>query len=117
MSAPKHTPGPWIPCGYWVEHPNHKQNDICNCDPASMGEEGRSDAEIRANTVLIAAAPELLAELQAAHRIIRNALAVMTHEQKAEWGRLNAQHGVDGEGITRANERENVIALAGGTAC
>lgn len=60
---------------------------------------------------------QLLSELQAAHRIIRNALAVMTNEQKAEWGRLNAQHGVDGEGITRANERENVIALAGGTAC
>lgn len=54
--------------------------------------------------------PTLLAELEAAHRIIRNALAVMTTEQKAEWGRLNARDGVDGEGVTRANEREAVIA-------
>lgn len=57
---------------------------------------------------------DLLRELQAAHQIIRNALAVMTVEQKAEWGRLNERDGVDGEGITRANEREAVIAKAGG---
>lgn len=60
------------------------------------------------------ASPELLRELQAAHQIIRNALAVMTVEQKEEWGRLNERDGVDGEGVTRANEREAVIAKAGG---
>lgn len=65
---------------------------------------------------LIASAPELLHELEAAHRIIRHALAVMTTEQKAEWGRLNAAAGVDGEGVTRANERAAVIARAGGKA-
>jgi len=54
----------------------------------------------------------LLNELEAAHRIIRNALAVMTAEQKAEWGRLNERDGVAGEGISRANEREAVIAQA-----
>lgn len=63
---------------------------------------------------LMAASPDLLRELCAAHQIIRNALAVMTVEQKAEWGRLNERDGVDGEGITRANEREAVIAKAGG---
>jgi hypothetical protein len=55
---------------------------------------------------------ELLRELEAAHRIIRHALAVMTTAQKAEWGRLNAAAGVDGEGVTRANEREAVLANA-----
>lgn len=55
------------------------------------------------------AAPKLLAELCAAHKIIQNALAVMTPEQKAEWGRLNARDGLEGEGITRANERLAVI--------
>lgn len=59
---------------------------------------------------------ELLAELQAAHRIIRNALQVMSTEQKTRWGYLNAADGVDGEGITRANERAAVMQRAGGTA-
>jgi len=63
---------------------------------------------------LIAAAPELLTELQAAHQIIRNALAVMSTKQKLEWGRRNARDGVEGEGVTRANEREAVIARATG---
>lgn len=61
---------------------------------------------------LIGAAPQLLNELEDAHLIIRHALAVMTTEQKAEWGRLNAAAEVDGEGITRANEREAAIAAA-----
>lgn len=54
----------------------------------------------------------VLDELVAAHQIIRNALAVMTTEQKVEWGRLNARDSVDGEGVTRANEREAVIKAA-----
>lgn len=57
-----------------------------------------------------------LTELEAAHRIIRNALAIMTTAQKAQWGRLNARDGVNGEGVTRANEREAVIAQAKGGA-
>lgn len=63
----KHTPGPWYAVGSWVEHENDKVADICNCDPESMGQEhlGRSDAEIRANARLIAAAPDLLAACEA----------------------------------------------------
>ncbi|WJJ93415.1 hypothetical protein [Neopusillimonas aromaticivorans] len=53
---------------------------------------------------------ELLVELQHAHKIIRNALAVMTPNQKRIWAEMNADDGCDGEGITRANEREAVIA-------
>ncbi len=54
----------------------------------------------------------LLGELQAAHTIIRNALAVMTTEQKTAWGELNERDQVAGEGITRANERDQVLAAA-----
>ena len=74
---------------------------------------GESD-ESRANARLIAAAPDLLSELKNAHLIIRNALRVMTPEQKSEWGRLNAHAGVEGEGVTRANEREAAISKATG---
>jgi hypothetical protein len=54
----------------------------------------------------------LLGELQAAHTIIRNALAVMTTEQKTAWGELNERDQVAGDGITRANERTQAIAAA-----
>ena len=50
-----------------------------------------------------------LKELKAAHQIIRNALSIMTTAQKMKWQKLNERDGVDGEGTTRANEREAVI--------
>jgi len=59
---------------------------------------------------------ELLHELQLAHRIILNALAVMTPEQKSEWAARNILSGNDSEGTTRAHEREAVIAKALGSA-
>lgn len=55
---------------------------------------------------------DLLRELQAAHQIILNALAVMTAEQKEEWGRLNDRDGVEGEGVTRYSERVAVLTRA-----
>jgi transcriptional regulator with XRE-family HTH domain len=57
-------------------------------------------------------ASDLLNELKAAHVIIRNGLNLMTMEQKYQWGEVNARDGVDGEGVTRANERLAVIAAA-----
>jgi hypothetical protein len=119
MSTPKHTPGPWqadYPDGWggvFIE-------SACAGHPliASLYDRESAfppdDDERKANARLISAAPELLAELEAAHWIIRYALAVMTSEQKVEWGRLNASAGVDGEGITRANERDAAIAKATG---
>lgn len=59
---------------------------------------------------------ELLRELQAAHLIIRNALNLMSTSQKMVWGERNARDGVDGDGITRAFEREAVIARVTGAA-
>ena len=72
------------------------------------------DSQTRANARLIAASPELLQELEKAHRIISNALNLMTSEQKRNWANANARDGVDGEGITRATEREAVIAKTKG---
>ncbi len=63
----KHTKGEWIAVGYWVEHPDDKVADICDCNPECMGQGhlGRTPEEIVANARLIAAAPELLTALQA----------------------------------------------------
>ena len=57
---------------------------------------------------------ELLKELKAAHQIIRNALNVMTMEQKTKWTELNNAQGLVDFGATWANERELVIAKATG---
>lgn len=59
---------------------------------------------------------ELLRELQASHRIIRNMLGLLSISQVAVLAERNARDQVDGEGITRANEREAVIRRAGGAA-
>ena len=59
---------------------------------------------------------ELLRELQASHRIIRNMLGLLSVSQVAVLAERNARDLVDGEGITRANEREAVIRRAGGVA-
>lgn len=61
----KHTPGPWIAVGSWVEVESDDIPDICTCDPNHMGQASlhRSDEEVVANARLIAAAPEMLAML------------------------------------------------------
>jgi len=62
----KHTPGPWIAVGLWVEHSDDRVADICNCNTNAMSQEhlGRSNKEMAANARLIAAAPEMLEALQ-----------------------------------------------------
>ncbi|MBB3259008.1 hypothetical protein F4827_003882 [Paraburkholderia bannensis] len=52
----------------------------------------------------------LVHELRMAHHIIRNALAVMTTAQQVAWAGMNARDGVDGEGATRAAERDALLA-------
>lgn len=66
----KHTRGPWIAVGTWVEYPNDKIADICTCDPEATGQAhlNRPYAESMANARLIAAAPELLEALVEAYR-------------------------------------------------
>jgi len=53
---------------------------------------------------------ELLREIEMAHLIIRNALNLMDVDMKWRWGEQNSKDGVDGDGITRALEREALIA-------
>ncbi|QGZ66938.1 hypothetical protein [Paraburkholderia acidisoli] len=52
----------------------------------------------------------LVYELRAAHHIIRNALAIMSTEQQIAWAELNARDGIDGDGATRAAERDALLA-------
>ena len=54
----------------------------------------------------------LLRELQAADRIIGNALQIMTQEQKSEWARMNDAADLIESGTTRHHERAAVIAQA-----
>lgn len=72
MSAFKGTPGPWFAgkqCDFsgWVEIrvPGYSRNPVACATPAAAGDaEARRDSETLANALLIAAAPELLAELE-----------------------------------------------------
>ena len=59
---------------------------------------------------LIAMLPELMNEHEKADQIIRNAMQLMTTEQKREWGLANERDDVDGDGISRANERMSLLA-------
>lgn len=132
MIAAKHTPGPWVFDGrsgiYAVEFRQPGKvftmedgTEVPSTEglvalPYSCGATTAEGvrANHQANARLIAAAPELLSELQKAHQIILNALAVMTTEQKIRWAEMNGNNGVDGEGTTRYHERAAVIAKATG---
>jgi hypothetical protein len=110
----KHTPGPWK-----QEAGAILTSDTSPANPrpciALLSTAWRSEQYV-ANGLLIAAAPDLLAELVAAHCILRNALQIMTIEQKTAWGRLNEAAGIAGEGVTRYHERATAIASATSTA-
>lgn len=58
----------------------------------------------------------LLAELELAHKIIRNGLNSTDMSGKLNWQVLNSLQGCDGEGATRANEREALITSVKGGA-
>jgi len=62
----------------------------------------------------VEAVAELIAELSAAHRIIRIALNTLPPAAKREFLAQVVEAGLDGEGITRANEREALLARCGG---
>jgi len=70
-----------------------------------------ADAVLR-DQVLMDLALRMLRELEASHRIIQHALQLMNLEMRSEWSEMNAATRVDGEGATRANEREKLIARA-----
>lgn len=61
---PSFTPGPWVAVGWQVEVCDDNVPDICNTDPETFGQHGRSSDERCANARLIAAAPDLLEVLR-----------------------------------------------------
>lgn len=108
----KHTPGPWRLEGDRIEaaarHGLLPVATVCR----AKGHE----AEDAANAALLAAAPELLDELQHAGLVIQTMLGFMSIEQKARMAdALEAAH-LAGEGATRYHERRAVIAKAMGQA-
>lgn len=97
MSA-KHTPGPWHCVGIWVEHEDDNVADICDCDPASMGQGhlGRTYDEMRANAKLIAAAPDMLEFLK----------YVRTLHEAADFGPIEIRRRALDNLIAKAEGRE-----------
>ncbi|MFJ1260100.1 hypothetical protein [Cupriavidus sp. CuC1] len=123
MNQHRFTPGPWA---VFHDHADPATaRDYAEIRPVgTRRHDGESIAGLylcdfpgskqEANAQLIAAAPDLLHELRLAHTFIRNALAIMTPDQKSEWAARNILGGNDSDGTTRAHEREAVIAKATG---
>jgi hypothetical protein len=63
----KHTPGPWLQVGAWVEVERDDIPDICTCNPRDIGQDHLkwNWKTVHANARLIAAAPDLLEALNA----------------------------------------------------
>lgn len=106
MKKASFTKGQWMAVGAWVEHVDDSVPDICNCDPASMNQEGRSDEEVCANARLLAAAPTMLNALY---------FAKLAIEMDVEMARLTGgmQHLVDAYQET-LNSINDAITLATG---
>jgi hypothetical protein len=79
-----HTPGQWHAVGTWVEIEDDRVPDICSCDPRTIDQEGRSDAEMAANARLIAAAPDLLKALQELEQAYCRAGEPLTRAERNE---------------------------------
>jgi hypothetical protein len=65
---------------------------------------------------LVDAAPRLLSELQAAHRLLVLALGCMTSKQQAKFAAKSERLGLGTDGATRHHDRAAVIAQATGSA-
>lgn len=118
MSAAKHTPGPWQFHGEHVDpewhivtsKPSPLRGVIANVHIASGNERDLADAR------LIAAAPELLDELQKAHRLLELALTHMGGERLCLFAAESEREGLGVDGATRRHERAAVIAKVAGSA-
>jgi hypothetical protein len=114
---PQFTPGPWA-----YGEPGFVRT-ACEMEYAvavAYGEYGSSSigSTTLANAALIAAAPDLLAELQNAHQIIKVMLSCMTIDQKLDAAEKVERLDLIGPsgGTTRFHEREDLIAKATGSA-
>jgi len=122
----QHTHGPWLWIGgalqtasggqfvLWPRNAFGEDGSTWAQKLGACGDDAEKNAE--ANARLIAAAPELLAELQAAHRLLSIALGCMTPAGQATFGRQSAIAGLGTDGASRFHERETVISKVIGTA-
>lgn len=87
---------------------NRKTNEAHDLGQISTNPQGRIEWQAQPGKL----AENLLYELEMAHRILRNALAMMSAAQKNAWARKNDIDGLIEHGTTRANERGDLIAFA-----
>lgn len=69
----------------------------------------RNDEQERLILSLESRLLEVTQELHKAHKIIFNALQLMSVVQRCAWAKANHQSDVKGEGIARIQERERVM--------
>ncbi len=123
-----HTPTPWqisteTERGFAATIIDREYETIANVCRHRLHAGSRLNAhlcEASANAALVVRAVNnhdpLIDELAKAHRIILNALNLMTPTQKHLWGAKNAADECDGEGTTRFHERDAVLDAARGEA-
>ncbi|HTH58264.1 MAG TPA: hypothetical protein VL728_19595 [Cyclobacteriaceae bacterium] len=126
MSKSKHTPGPWTICfegelngetEMIIEKEGCPIASVRGTDDMSCLEDDEYASvasECKANAQLIVNAPELLDELEKAHVIIKCMLQEIPQEAKSVLAKYLIRQGISNEGMTRAHERESVIAKAKG---
>lgn len=105
----EHTPGPWK-----VRKSIHGERYAV----VQIGaDENYTTLELEpADANLIAAAPDLLTELEAAHRLLSLALGCMTTAGQAKFARQSEIAGLGADGASRHHERAAVLAKATGAA-
>lgn len=121
-APPAHTPGPWVVAETAPDDEGYPETVIRGmgglAGVAVAIDFGSLPGMREANATLIAAAPELLAELRSAHQIIKVMLSCMTITQKLDAADKVERLGLIGPsgGTTRFHEREDLIAKATGSA-
>lgn len=110
FKSARHTPGPWS-----IERTS-RGTFIESIGPLSTQEyAGSSWIDVsEADALLIAAAPELLAELGKADLIISVLLNALSTEQKSECAAKIEDLRIHGAGMTRARERDAILRKASG---
>ncbi|MBC3906238.1 hypothetical protein [Undibacterium umbellatum] len=111
-----HTPGPWrVGSSGGVVCDTPIKDGIPGSDEVKYyGGHLICESMTFANAKLIAAAPDLLAELGKADLIINVMLNQLTTEQKCVCAAKIQELGIHGQGLARAHERDAVLRKASG---
>jgi hypothetical protein len=117
----KITPGPWVlaTSNSWRRFVARDGGNVC--EPITQND-GHPDLHFSnggadgPDARLIAAAPELLAELEKAHALLQLALRHMSDAGQAHFAAASEKAGLGTDGATRHHERAAAIAKATGAA-